>query len=223
MFTAVIFDRDGVLTDFDVPAATAYFRELLPVSIEELSIRWQQWGQAAGFPRSLAEEQRFWQGFWQQVSDDLNLSPPVRTQLHRLDYKLFLQPFPDAHGALLATRQRGLKTGVLSNFNLASLADSLTAVGLAGLVDAACAAPVIGVSKPHPEAYLTITRTLEVLPEQCLFFDDEPACVAGARHLGMIAFLVDRQQPRHDIAAGVVCDLTALPTILNQTITGLKT
>lgn len=221
-YTAVIFDRDGVLTDFNIPAAVAYFRELIPMPIEELSARWNEWGKVRGFPRSVAEEQTFWQGFWQQIGDDLNLSPAVRRQLHEVDYRRFVQPFPEAQATLRAARQRGLKIGVLSNFLLASLHDSLTAVGLADLVDAACAAPVIGVAKPHAEAYLTVTRILGVEPEHCLFFDDEPDCVAGARRLGMAAFLVDRRQTRHDLAAGVVCDLTALTTILNQNIPATK-
>lgn len=213
-FTAVIFDRDGVLTDFDLGGAAAYFESLLPLSVPELAERWQQWGVQVGFPRSTAEEAAFWQGFWRGLAEELALPPAVQMQLQQVEYTRFMRPFPDARAALLTARRHGLQTGVLSNFTLASLVDSLTAVGLADLIDEACAATVIGVSKPHPEAYLTICRTLGVSPAHCLFFDDEPVCVQGARQVGMAAYLVDRQRPDHDLAAGIVRDLTAVPLLL---------
>ncbi|HUM69552.1 MAG TPA: HAD-IA family hydrolase [Chloroflexota bacterium] len=215
-YTAVIFDRDGVLTDFDLQGAAAYFESLLPLSVPELAGRWQQWGATVGFPGNKAEEAAFWQGFWQGLAEELKLPPPVLTQLQQVEYTRFMRPFPDARGALLAVRQLGLQTGVLSIFTLASLADSLTAVGLADLIDEACAATVIGVAKPHSEAYLTICRALGVSPAHCLFFDDEALCVQGARAVGMQAYLVDRQRHDHDLDAGIVCDLTAVPLLLSS-------
>ncbi len=213
-YTAVIFDRDGVLTDFDFEQASAYFETILPLSMPELSLRWQQWGNQVGFPDSLAAEAIFWQGFWHGLAEEFQLPTAVQEQLHQVAYTRFMHPFPEARAALLAARQHGLPTGVLSNFTLASLADSLTAVGLADLIDEACAATVIGVAKPDPAAYLTICHALNVQPEQCLFFDDEPLCVDGARQVGMAAYLVDRQRTEHDLAAGIVCDLTAVPLLL---------
>lgn len=214
MYTAVIFDRDGVLTDFDMAAAAAYFKTIAPLSMEALSAHWLQWSEAVGFPRNLAEEADFWRGFWAQLVQEFELPPLVQTKLTQFDYAHFLRPYPDARPALLAARQHGLQTGVLSNFNLASLPHSLTAVGLAELVDVACAAPVIGVAKPEAEAYLTVTRALGVLPAQCLFFDDEAECVAGARRVGMRAFLVDRSRLQHDLEANIVSDLTILPQLI---------
>lgn len=216
-YTAVIFDRDGVLTDFDLRAASAYFESLLPLSVPELFGRWQQWGAQMGFPGSPAEETLFWQGFWQQVAAELTLSPAILAELQQVDYTRFVRAFPDARVALLAVRQQGLKTGVLSNFSLASLAESLTAVGLADLVDEACAATVIGSAKPAAAAYLAICQALHVQPHECLFFDDEEPCVLGARQVGMTAYLVDRRRPTHDLAAGVVCDLMAVPHLLSST------
>ena len=132
----------------------------------------------------------------------------------RFEYTSCMLPFLDARPALLEARQRKLGIGVLSNFSLASLDGSLAAVDLAELVDVACAATVIGAAKPDAKAYLTITQLLGVQPEECLFFDDEIACVEGGRAVGMQAYLVDRQSTKHEIAKGIVCDLTAVAQIL---------
>jgi len=215
---AVIFDRDGVLTSFDMELAAAFFQPLLPITLDELFQRWQQWGKTVGFPRSIAEEHDFWYGFWNLLSDDLALAAAVRSQLQRFDYTSVIRPFPDAKPALMESRQRGLRVGVLSNFSLASLDATLAAVGLAELVDIACAATALGAAKPAPASYLSVTHSLGVAPNECLFFDDEPPCVEGAQALGIHAYLVDRHLDDHVLSQRIVRDLSALPTILAHSV-----
>lgn len=216
---AVIFDRDGVLTDIDLATAVQYFQSLLPISIEALQIRFTEWGIQFGHPTNNEEETQFWVGFWETLADELELSADVRQELHQFNYTKFMKPFPEARQAMLVAKEYGLKIGVLSNFKLASLPASLTAVGLAEFVDEACAAPVIGVSKPDPQAYLTIAKRLNVSPESCLFFDDIPELVNGAKAVGMHAYLVDRMLDKHDIQAHTVHDLSAVASILQEMAT----
>ena len=214
---AAIFDRDGVLTTFDVVAATNYFRHLLPISVMELAGRWQLWGNQHGFPHSLAEESAFFVRFWDTIADELALAPEVRAQLHTTDYATFVTPFPEVAAMLQWLQAQGVKIGVLSNFSLASLDRSLEAAGLAHWIDAAVAATALGAPKPAPAAYAHIVERLGCAPEECLFFDDEPECVAGGEAAGLHSYLVDRR--RRDPGAGYaglrsIPDLSALPAIL---------
>jgi HAD superfamily hydrolase (TIGR01509 family) len=215
-FRAIIVDRDGVLTDFEMAPAAAYFSPLLPISLWEMSDRWEAWGAKVGFPRNMAEERRFFAGFWDALADEFGLSEAARAALHAFDYTSYLRPFADVRPALDAAQQAGLKIGVLSNFTLASLEPSLEATGLADAVDAACAATVIGASKPDVKAYRIAAAALGVEPRECLFFDDEQPCVDGARAAGMTAYLVDRRRNEHDLAQGVVCDLSGIAAALGQ-------
>jgi len=57
---------------------------------------------------------------------------------------------------------------------------------------------------------------LNVAAEDCLLLDDEPIYVQGARSLGMTSILVNRRLLAHDLTNDVICDLTALPTLLEQ-------
>lgn len=211
---AVIFDRDGVLTDFDLVAAERFFAPRVPLSIWEIFGRWEAMGQTQGFPTTLAAEQAFFTGFWNSLCDDLALPDTVRAELHAFDYATCLTVYPDVLPALAAGRAAHLRMGVLSNFALASLEHSLHRTGLAGWIDAACAATVIGAAKPAPEAYIMAATRLGVRPEECLFFDDELTCVEGARAVGMRAWHVDRRRTTHDLAAGTAADLSVLPRLL---------
>jgi|GEM_PF-782250 len=213
---AIIFDRDGVLTHFAVTDAIAFFQPLLPLTLDEIARKWDQWGAKVAFPRTTSEEKIFFNGLWNALSDEFKLSRAAREQLLRFEYIHYLRPFADARPALLDARRRLLPIGVLSNFSLASLEDSLLAVNLADLIDAACAATVIGASKPSREAYQIASRALGVLPEECLFFDDELACVEGGRAAGMHAYWVDRRRTSHALAENIVHDLTAIPQILAE-------
>jgi FMN phosphatase YigB (HAD superfamily) len=211
---AVIFDRDGVLLDFDLEAAARFFDPRVPLSMWEIFGQWHVWGEQKGFPRSLEEEHTFFVGFWDHLCDELGLSAQTRSDLHDFDYTTCFSVYPDVVPALMAAKAANLRVGVLSNFALASLDQSLQTTGLAPWIDVACAATVIGVSKPAREAYTITAQRLGVLPEECLFFDDEPLCVAGALASGMHAFQVDRTRSSHAIAKGKVANLSALARIL---------
>ncbi len=213
---AVIFDRDGVLTYFDMRVAMAYFLPLLPIPLEELTQRWWAWRDSQTAPGSVAAEQVLFEGFWNALADNLNLTPPQREKLHQFDYTTVVRPFAEAPAMLQTIKARGLKVGVLSNFELASIDASLQSAGLSDWIDVALAAPVIGVAKPDPAAYLAVARALAVAPENCIYIDDEAEWAAGARKAGMTAYWLDRQAPQHDLARYILRDLALIPELLEQ-------
>ena len=197
---AIIFDRDGVLTRFDVDAADQFLQSVVPISSYEIMSRWQAWGEEIGFPRSLDEESRFLSGLWRRVGQELGLTDAQIDELDGLDYTSFMRVYPEVERMLTYLREQGLRIGVLSNFALASLDMSLEAVGLAEYIDVACAATVIGSAKPEATAYRRICEELSVDATSTVLFDDEGPCIAGALAVGIDAFLVQRDLSEHDIA-----------------------
>ena len=210
---AVLFDRDGVLTRFDLAGASQFFAPLLPISIFALAARWQAAGEQQGFPRSAAEEGAFFDRFWAEAADEFHLDAAQRAALAELDYTRYVVSYPEVPSVLEQLRGQGLRLGVLSNFSLASLDRSLVGAGLAHYFDAICAAPVIGFAKPHPQAYQIALDALHVGADECLYFDDEEECIIGAQAVGMRAFLVDRRADADDLLRGVVANLQAVPQL----------
>ncbi|HEY4119386.1 MAG TPA: HAD-IA family hydrolase, partial [Byssovorax sp.] len=119
--------------------------------------------------------------------------------------------------ALEEARRRGLKVGVLTN-NSAGLGPTrmLALAGLAGLVDVALSAQLLGVKKPAPRAFLAAASALGVDPRECVFFDDTKASVDGAAAAGMRAYHVARDRKDHDLAARTVKDLGAIARVIDQ-------
>lgn len=209
----VLFDRDGVLTKFDLAGATQFFAPLLPISIFALAARWQVAGEQHGFPRSPVEEQAFFDRFWSQTADEFHLDAAQRAALAQLDYTRFVVSYPEAPLVLEQLRRQNLRLGVLSNFSLASLDRSLVSAGLAPYFDAIVAAPVIGFAKPDPQAYRIALDALQITADECLYIDDEEECVEGARAVGMNAFLLDRRADAHDWQRGIITSLEAVPQL----------
>lgn len=52
-----------------------------------------------------------------------------------------------------------------------------------------------GVLKPDPAAYLLMAERLDVSPEECVFVDDQPVNLAGARAVGMRTVHLDPVDP----------------------------
>ena len=213
---AVIFDRDGVLTEFDIDVAEAFLQPKLGMSLIELAQRWMRWSDLMGTPKSEAEEADMMRGFWMYISELIGADDALREELSTFSYLDMIRPFADALTAVQHCKKLGLKVGVLSNFSLATLGQSLVASGLADWVDYAAAAPIIGYAKPQAEAYYHIVQKLDVAAEDCLLLDDDPSYVQGARSLGMTSILVNRRLLDHDLDNDVICDLSALPTLLER-------
>jgi len=65
------------------------------------------------------------------------------------------------------------------------LVDDLRSSGIADRFDAVVGSAAIGAIKPEPAAYLAAARHIGTPPERCLFVDDRPGNVIGAREAGM--------------------------------------
>jgi HAD superfamily hydrolase (TIGR01549 family) len=119
--------------------------------------------------------------------------------------------YEDALPVLGALREHGLKLGLVSNTGR----DLAAFVAHHALdVDVAVASGAHGKTKPHPAIFRSVLAALRVEPPEAAMVGDSPEDdIAGARALGMAAFLVDRED-RFPEAVGRLPDLLALPAAL---------
>ncbi|MFI6323189.1 HAD family hydrolase [Nonomuraea sp. NPDC050556] len=88
---------------------------------------------------------------------------------------------------------RGLRpryrTGILSNSFVGAREREQAAYGFEDLVDDIVYSHEVGMSKPDPRIYRLSCERLGVEPGEAVFIDDTPACVEGARAVGMRGIL----------------------------------
>ena len=138
---------------------------------------------------------------WARIvaSSFTGLSPaPVSQEVFPELYDRFAQPsawrvFDDVESTLSALRQRGLKLGVISNWD-DRLRPLLRALGLAGWFEVIVVSCEVGASKPERAIFETAVRQLGVPARTILHVGDNfKMDVAGANAAGLRGVQVDRQ------------------------------
>jgi putative hydrolase of the HAD superfamily len=110
-----------------------------------------------------------------------------RAAARRLDFTRDLLAATSAVGVLDDLRSAGCAIGVVSDCSAETPALWLDS-DLSSRVDAVAFSCVLGVRKPDPRIYLTVTEKLAAQPQECLYVGDGGSSeLSGARRLGMRA------------------------------------
>ncbi|MEM1333792.1 MAG: HAD family hydrolase [Actinomycetota bacterium] len=224
---ALSFDADQTLWDFhgvqrralEATAQTMIDRELVPTGAVDASTlqaaREEIIGQYRGRPHSLEDVRR---ASFEHVLDRVGCVDSGGVAHELLD--VFLQVrfneielYPEVRGCLdrLGSRYR---LGLLSNGNT-----DPERCGLAGVFQAVVLTPSLGVDKPHPEAFATLTRQLGVDPAATAHVGDDWDDVEGANASGMRSVYLNRNganPPFRACADHEIRSLTDLETLLES-------
>lgn len=141
-----------------------------------------------------ATQREFWTGFYRQVLADLGHEG---RELADALFEAFSDPaayrlFDDVRPALDELAARGIKLGVVSNFE-PWLEDILDLQGIGDRFAAVAISGKLGVAKPDPEIFKIALTEAGADPEATVHVGDQPVNdVAAARAVGITPVLIDR-------------------------------
>lgn len=98
-------------------------------------------------------------------------------------------------------RNRGVKMAIGSAAIMFNIDFVLDGLNIRSCFDALISADDVDLSKPHPETYLKAAEALDVLPEDCLVFEDNPKGVEAARNAAMKAVVITTMHRPGEFAA----------------------
>lgn len=109
-------------------------------------------------------------------------------------FKVDAQPFPEAADTLSGLKQRGIKTGILTDVaygmdNKFSLQDVAL---LRNFIDIALTSVDVGFRKPNSAGFLKLLEYFDICPEEMLYVGDEEKDIIGANKLGIGSVLINR-------------------------------
>jgi putative hydrolase of the HAD superfamily len=222
MIQAVFFDAAHTLIDPHPPSAEVYAacgaRHGMGVGAEAmraaLAPLW--WTMRAEKNRASAitgtneeMEEAWWRTLLERAFRDAGEERPLTEELFREIFWHFAQGeawqvFPDVRPAVAALRARGLRLGVLSNFD-SRLRPVLADHHLDTEFDSLTISSEAGWEKPHPNIYQTAMASLGVAPGESLMVgDDWEHDFEGPTAAGMRALWLNRSgkpDPRPSIAS----------------------
>ena len=211
---AALFDMDGLLIDSEAVYIRAYQDAAAEIGVEfSLALCHAM----VGVPRRECEEmiqQYFGPAFDVAAFQECFRRHSARHMEDAVPVK------PGVPELLAFLKARGIRMGVATSAQRASVERYL---GRAGLIDhfgAIATRADIERPKPHPDVYLEAARRLGVDPTRCLAFEDSNIGLEAAHAAGMMAFMVpDILKPTPETearAVRILPDLHAAVALLRE-------
>jgi len=103
-------------------------------------------------------------------------------------------PRPRVRKRIEKLRQMGYKTYYLSNYSTYYFDIHTKQTGILEYMDGGVLSAKVHYIKPEKEIYEALFEKYNLIPEECLFFDDRERNIQGGKDLGMESFLVNNQE-----------------------------
>jgi len=121
------------------------------------------------------------------------------------DYRHIIGPNPDGEAGLLAARNSGARTFVLSNTAFIHARELFCNEVLASVPELHVLSYKVGIMKPDPHIWLKLLQYADLAPQDCFYIDDVPAYCDTARSIGFGTFCYDMKLHRlADVVANAV-------------------
>ncbi len=220
--TTCIFDAYGTL--FDVAAAAR-----LAAAEPEHAVLADKWPQLANnwrlkqlqytWLRAVADAHTdFWEvtqnGLdWALAASQLEGNAALRQRL--LDLYWELQCFPEVPAMLVALKQAGKATAILSNGSPAMLDGAVQSAGIGPVLDDVLSVESVGVFKPHRSVYDLVGKRFDCAPSEVLFVSSNGWDASAAAGYGFKTAWVNRANEPVDrlpwVPDTILPDLITIP------------
>jgi putative hydrolase of the HAD superfamily len=178
---AVIFDIGGVTIEWSDSVVYRYLEKTTGISAKKFELASEYYMKR--FDEGKLTEHEFWDLIERKVGCAKKLDASWLEH-----YGKHAKRKKDAIRLVKSAKQKGYTVAALTNvirphylYNRKS--------GLYGIFDAVFASCVIGRRKPDKRIYTYAAKKLGLKPNECIFMDDMPENVAGARKAGMKSFV----------------------------------
>ena len=199
---AVLFDAYGTL--FDVYSVALLAEQLFPGQGQPLSVLWRD--KQIEYTRLLTASRKgplrepLYHPFWEVTQASLRyackrlgLDLSAEYQERLMNQYRHLSAFPENREVLLALRERGLRTGILSNGDPAMLDVAVKSAGLGDLLDHVISVDSVRKYKTDPEAYALGERATGLPAGQIAFVSSNAWDALAATWYGYATVWVNRQ------------------------------
>ena len=193
-FKVYAFDAYGTL--FDVHSAVAALRAQIGPDAARLSDIWRTKQLEYTWVRTLAGAYKDFRVLTEQALDFAaaqcgGLSPALRSQLLK-SYET-LAAYPDVKPTLMALKESGATSAILSNGTPAMLASATRAAGIEDLIDHILSVDTLGRFKTVPEVYAMVHAASGAAAGEVSFQSSNRWDIAGAKKFGFRPVWVNRQ------------------------------
>ena len=205
---ACIFDAYGTL--FDVNAACRELSKEVGDNWEKLASLWRLRQVEYTWLRNSMDE---YIDFWKITSDALDYAMEtlgienneLREEL--LNLYLKLEAYPEVNDLLKKLKQRGLKTGILSNGSMKMLNSAVNNANIREYLDEILSVEECEIYKPSSKVYDLVKIKMQIGKENVLFFSSNAWDMHAASNYGFKTIWVNRFKAKLEKLPGKPIDI----------------
>ena len=205
---ACIFDAYGTL--FDVNAACRELSKEVGDNWEKLASLWRLRQVEYTWLRNSMDK---YIDFWQITSDALDYAMEtlgienneLREEL--LNLYLKLEAYPEVNDLLKKLKQRGLKTGILSNGSMKMLNSAVNNANIREYLDEILSVEDCKIYKPSSKVYDLVKIKMQISKENVLFFSSNAWDMHAASNYGFKTIWVNRFNAKLERLPGKPIDI----------------
>ena len=205
-FRVVLFDLGGTLVKTaPVPEILKRILEAHGVQkpIDEIAFAQKEADNGLTLRDYATPSDKFWFEWNLKILRRLNVHKNLRRLAMAISEKWWdfadLKLYPDVKETLDCLKERGFKTGLVTNGFKSDIDEILPRVGLSGYFDIAVGVDAVGKPKPRKEIFLFALDKLNVDPNEAIFVGDTLEIdYEGAEKAGLAALLIDREDKVKD-------------------------
>ena len=205
---ACIFDAYGTL--FDVNAACRELSKEVGDNWEKLASLWRLRQVEYTWLRNSMDE---YIDFWQITSDALDYAMETlgieNNELREglLNLYLKLEAYPEVNDLLKKLKQRGLKTGILSNGSMKMLNSAVDNANIREYLDRILSVEECKIYKPSSKVYDLVKMKMQISKENVLFFSSNAWDMHAASNYGFKTIWVNRFNTKLERLPGKPIDI----------------
>lgn len=205
---ACIFDAYGTL--FDVNAACRELSKEVGDNWEKLASLWRLRQVEYTWLRNSMDE---YIDFWQITSDALDYAMETlgieNNELREglLNLYLKLEAYPEVNDLLKKLKQRGLKTGILSNGSMKMLNSAVDNANIREYLDEILSVEECKIYKPSSKVYDLVKIKMQISKENVLFFSSNAWDMHAASNYGFKTIWVNRFNTKLERLPGKPIDI----------------
>jgi len=215
---AVLFDLGGTLIrTTEIPEVMQKILEHHGIkrSLQEITHAWREADKGLDFRDLTTLLGEFWVRWNMRILSNLQIKSNIRTlaefiATHWWDYTN-VTLYPDAEKALPLLKEKGLKTGIITNGLQSDVDAIMPKAGLQNFFDTVVVIDTLRKMKPDKEVFHHALQNLDTTPSDAIFVGDEiEADYEGAQRSGLTPYLIDRDGKTHDQRLNKIASLNDL-------------
>lgn len=212
---AILFDLGGTLiktTEISYVMKRILKDHGIDRSVEEISLARSEVERNLDFQDLAKLLNEFWVQWNLRILDSLRVKTNARAlaefvATHWWDYSN-VTLYPDAEKILPLLKEKGLKTGIVTNGLQSDVDQILPKIGLQGFFDVIVVIDTLRKMKPDSQVFHHALRKLKIQPSEAIFVGDEiEADYKGARNALLRTYLIDRDGKVKDESVNKIFNL----------------